>query len=61
MLAIECTGVQFTFLKMAVPAAEEKPLELLVTDPTESVCRLTCDTLSGTRFSRLLSASDVCD
>ena len=47
MLAIEWTGVQLTFLKTAVPAADEKPLELLVTDPTESVCRFTCDTLSA--------------
>lgn len=45
MLAIECTGVQFTFFRAAAPAAEETPLELLCTDPTESVCRFTCDTL----------------
>lgn len=40
VLAMEWMGVQLTFLANAVPAAEEKPLELLVTDPADSAVRL---------------------
>ena len=43
--AILCTGVQLTFLTTEVPALELNPLELLVTEPAESVFRFTCETL----------------
>lgn len=49
VLAMEWMGVQLTFLANAVPAAEEKPLELLVTDPADSAVRLIWLTLKKTQ------------